>query len=42
VSSVAPGSIDISLYPDLVEYLAALPMLAPLVTVTEADFASSF
>jgi len=30
VSSVAPGSIDISLYPDLVDYLAALPMLAPL------------
>jgi hypothetical protein len=30
VSSVAPGSIDISLYPDLVAYLAALPMLAPL------------
>jgi hypothetical protein len=28
VSSVAPGSIDISLYPDLVAYLAAAPMLA--------------
>lgn len=30
VSSVSPGSIDISLYPDLVAYLAALPMFAPL------------
>ena len=30
VSSVALGSTDISLYPDLVDYLAALPMLAPL------------
>jgi hypothetical protein len=28
VSSVAPGSIDISLYPDLAAYLAAVPMLA--------------
>jgi hypothetical protein len=35
VSSVAPGSIDISLYPDLVAYLAALPMLAPLVDKAE-------
>jgi hypothetical protein len=35
VSSVAPGSIDISLYPDLVEYLAALPMLAPLIDKAE-------
>lgn len=35
VSSVAPGSIDISLYPDLVDYLAALPMLAPLVDKAE-------
>ena len=28
VSSVSPGSIDISLYPDLAAYLAAAPMLA--------------
>src|SRR6185295_1273909 len=35
VSSVSPGSIDISLYPDLVAYLAALPMLAPLVDKAE-------
>jgi hypothetical protein len=28
VSSVAPGSIDISFYPDLAAYLAAVPMLA--------------
>ena len=35
VSSVAPGSIDISLYPDLVAYLAAVPMLAPLIDKAE-------
>jgi hypothetical protein len=35
VSSVAPGSIDISLYPDLVAYLAAMPMLAPLIDKAE-------
>src|SRR5690349_22789822 len=28
VSSVSPGSIDISLFPDLTAYLAAPPMLA--------------
>ena len=35
VSSVAPGSIDISLYPDLMTHLAALPMLAPLIDKAE-------
>jgi hypothetical protein len=35
VSSVAPGSIDISLYPDLAAYLAAIPMLAPLIDKAE-------
>jgi hypothetical protein len=35
VSSVAPGSIDISLYPDLISHLAALPMLAPLIDKAE-------
>jgi hypothetical protein len=35
VSSVAPGSIDISLYPDLTTHLAALPMLAPLIDKAE-------
>lgn len=40
VSSVAPGSIDISLYPDLVAYLAALPMLAPL--IDKADLIAKF
>ena len=35
VSSVAPGSIDISLYPDLVTHLAAMPMLAPLIDKAE-------
>lgn len=35
VSSVAPGSIDISLYPDLVSHLAAMPMLAPLIDKAE-------
>jgi hypothetical protein len=35
VSSVAPGSIDISLYPDLITHLAALPMLAPLIDKAE-------
>jgi hypothetical protein len=40
VSSVSPGSIDISLYPDLVAYLAALPMLAPL--FDKAELISKF
>jgi len=35
VSSVAPGSIDISLYPDLMSHLAAAPMLAPLLDKAE-------
>jgi hypothetical protein len=35
VSSVAPGSIDISLYPDLAAYLAAIPMLVPLIDKAE-------
>jgi hypothetical protein len=35
VSSVAPGSIDISLYPDLMSHLAAAPMLAPLIDKAE-------
>lgn len=35
VSSVAPGSIDISLYPDLMSHLAALPMLVPLIEKAE-------
>jgi hypothetical protein len=35
VSSVAPGSIDISLYPDLAAHLAAAPMLAPLLDKAE-------
>jgi hypothetical protein len=35
VSSVAPGSIDISLYPDLMTHLTALPMLAPLIDKAE-------
>jgi hypothetical protein len=35
VSSVAPGSIDISLYPDLMLHLAAAPMLAPLIDKAE-------
>jgi hypothetical protein len=35
VSSVSPGSIDISFYPDLVAYLSAIPMLAPLIDKAE-------
>lgn len=35
VTSVAPGSIDISLLPDLTTYLAAAGMLAPLIDKTE-------
>jgi hypothetical protein len=35
VSSVAPGSIDISLYPDLMSHLAAAPMFAPLLDKAE-------
>jgi hypothetical protein len=40
VSSVARGSIDISLYPDLAAYLAVAPMLAPL--VDKAEFITKF
>jgi hypothetical protein len=35
VSSVAPGSIDIALYPDLVTHLTALGMFAPLIDKAE-------
>jgi hypothetical protein len=39
VQSVAPGSIDISLYPDLAAYLAAAPMLA---LVEKAELIAKF
>jgi hypothetical protein len=35
VSSVAPGSIDISLYPDLMTHLASVGMFAPLIDKAE-------
>jgi hypothetical protein len=39
VSSVSPGSIDISLFPDLTAYLAAAPMLA---LIEKAELVAKF